>query len=602
MSSAMAYNAAAGLGGMLKDGSRYFSQHEDMGSGTVVLRNIDACLQLSRMLSTSLGPQGRCKLVVNHLGKLNVTSDCASILKEIEIEHPAAQLLSMACQKQQEECGDQTNFVLAFGGELLYQTAKLIGKMTWQPAPEILAGYQRAYQFCRDELEQRQQILLDGGWDVHNKQHVITLLKPVLASKQYGCEEILAPLIADACSNVLFSKQQQPPETTTDGGGKKILPVEAIRTVKILGSSITQCEVWSGYVAKSGVETVVQEINNDKEEEEEDCKIVVFACGIEASSTEAKGTVLMKNAQDILNYNKTEEAKMEEIIQGIVNTGVKVVVTGGIVSDMALHFMDRHGLLCVKMGSKWELRRLCQAVGATALVRLGPPMPDEMGHCQRVFVREIGGRRITLFQKPASESSMSTILLRASTHTVLNDLERAVEDGVRVVAQAVKESPSAPQLVYGGGAIEMALSVALQQTAEQVPGLEQYAYHAFGKALEVIPRTLAENAGWNATQVLADLQAAHATARNRHEICDLGVDIEWIDASVDEEEDDATSTSLAPTTLKKKKNGTASMKEKEVRDLLSSKLSALRLAVDATITILKIDQIIMSKPSGGPKP
>lgn len=100
--SAMAYNAAAGLGGMLQAGSRHFSQEDDGGAGSVVLRNIDACLQLSRMLSTSLGPQGRCKLVVNHLGKLSVTSDCASILKDVEVEHPAAQLLVSACKKQEE--------------------------------------------------------------------------------------------------------------------------------------------------------------------------------------------------------------------------------------------------------------------------------------------------------------------------------------------------------------------------------------------------------------------------------------------------------------------------------------------------------------------
>jgi T-complex protein 1 subunit theta len=138
--------------------------------------------------------------------------------------------------------------------------------------------------------------------------------------------------------------------------------------------------------------------------------------------------------------------------------------------------------------------------------------------------------------------------------------------------------------VYGGGAVEMALSLALQKEAEKVPGLEQYALTAFGKALQVVPRTLAENAGWNSTRVLADLQAAHAASPDG-EICSMGVDIER-----DGMDDDAIAGC-----------GTASMKEVGVVDLLATKLSAIKLAFDAATTILKVDQIIMSKQSGGPQ-
>jgi T-complex protein 1 subunit theta len=552
----MAYNSAAGLGGMLKAGTKHFSQEDDHGyAGSVVLRNIEACLQLSRMLSTSLGPQGRCKLVVNHLGKLSVTSDCASILKDVEVEHPAAQLLASACAKQEEQCGDNTNLVLAVAGELLWQTAKLIGKMTWQPAPEILAGYKRALQLCTEQYLPAQ--VISQVLDLTDRESLLTILRPVLASKQYGSEGTLAPLVADACLSVMTQD-----ETT----GQIKLSVAAVRTVKILGASVSQSALVQGYVSLRGIETVCQAA--------QDCKIAVFACGFEASSTEAKGTVLMKTADDLLNYNKTEESKMEEIVAGIAACGVKVVVTGGNVSDMALHFLDRQQMILVRLGSKWELRRLCQAVGATALVRLGPPTPDEMGHCSSIEQREMSGKPVTVFTNNAKDDSkLATIVLRASTSTVLADLERAVDDGVQAVAQAVKDG----RLVYGGGAVEMALSTALQQEAAKTPGLEQYAIHAFGKALEVIPRTLAENAGSDATKVLADMQAAHASVGADGVVCNVGVDIERM-------------------------NGTANMQDKAVFDLLSTKLSALTLAVDAVVTILKIDQIIMSKPSGGPKP
>jgi len=563
--SSMAYNSAAGLGGMLKAGSQHFSQEDDAGyAGSVVLRNIEACLQLSRMLSTSLGPQGRCKLVVNHLGKLSVTSDCASILKDVEVEHPAAQLLQAACQKQEEECGDNTNFVLAFAGELLWQTASLIGKMTWQPAPEILAGYKRALQLIETEYLPRQVIRVDtaeqkkGPTVVSQRDQLLAVLQPVLASKQYGSEGTLAPLVADACLSVM-----------PDNGGK--FNVEAVRTVKIPGASVSQSCLVPGYVAKSPLMTVTQSAT--------DCKIAVYACGMEASSTEAKGTVLMKNADDLLNYNATEERKMQEIIQGIADSGVRVVVTGGNVSDMALHFLDRYQMACLRVGSKWELRRLCQAVRATALVRLGPPTPDEMGHCDTVQQREMGGRICTVFtsnHSAADQKKLATIVLRASTSTVLNDLERAVDDGVQAVAQFGRD----PRLVHGGGAVEMAWSLALQEQASKTASLEQYALTAFAKALEIIPRTLAENAGHDAVRVLADLNAAHAAFKQDTGgavVCDVGVDIELGGA------------------------GIGSMKEKKVVDLVATKLSALRLAVDAVIIILKIDQIIMSKKAGGPQ-
>jgi T-complex protein 1 subunit theta len=557
----MAYNSAAGLQGMLKEGTRHYSSEDDPYASGVVLKNIEAVLQLARMIQTSLGPQGRSKLVVNHLEKITVTSDCAEILKQVVIEHPAAQLLAQACKKQEEECGDNTNYVVGLCGEVLWQTALIIGKMTWQPASEILAGYQRALQLV--ETKYLPDLVSQTLTDLSDREQLLTLLRPVLASKQYGSEGVLAPLVADACLRVMENKRLQ---------------VSSVRTVKILGSGVSQSCLVDGYVAQRSVETTRTSVEN--------AKIAVYACGFEASSTEAKGTVVMKTAEDLMSYNLSEERKMEEIVAGIAAAGINVVVTGGNLSDMALHFLDRNNMLCLKVGSKWELRRLCLAVNATALVRLGAPTAEETGSAKSVSVREIASRTVTVFETPEDKGKLATIVLRASTMSVLNDLERAVDDGVQAVSQACKDG----RLVYGGGAVEMALSVALLNEADQVPGLEQYGLAAFGKALQVIPRTLAENAGWDATRVLADLQAAHATAAksaNGTAVCDVGVDIERQEGAE------------APGALAHQ--GITSMKTKDVHDLLSTKLSAIRLAVDAAITILKIDQIIMSKPSGGPK-
>ncbi|KAL7578303.1 hypothetical protein ACA910_012714 [Epithemia clementina (nom. ined.)] len=563
--SSMSYNAAAGLSGMLKAGTRHMQEYGDDGS--VVLRNIDACLQLSRlMLTSSLGPQGRCKLVVNHLQKIIVTADCTAILKEVQIQHPAANLLSMTVQKQKTECGDATNFCLSFAGELLWQTALLIQKMTWkQTAPEIIAGYHHSLKLCLDEFFPKTVALTIN--DLYKKENLLKIIRPVWQSKQYGTEDVMASLVADACMLVY-------PE-----GSKGSFPAASVRTVPILGSGVHQSVLIEGYVATRGLETVRKSASK--------CKIAIFASGVEASSTEAKGTVVMKNADDLKAYNKTEELKMQEIIQGLADAGIEVIVSGGAVSDMAMHFMDKYNMLCLRISSKWELRRLCQAVGATALVRLGTPLPEEMGYAETVKQQELGDRTVTVFVNSSGESKLATIVLRAFTRTLLADLERAVDDGVQVVAQAVKDCnrTGAARLCYGGGCTEMALSVRLQQAAQKVPGLQQYAMQAFAQALWVVPRTLAENAGHKAAPTLAFLQAAHSTSitappDSSVSICDLGIDI-----------DEESST-----------NGICGMSACGVLDLVATKQSALRLAVDVVTTILKIDQIIMSKQAGGPNP
>lgn len=551
-----AYNAAAGLQGMLKDGHEHISDED--GNGAVVARSISAACELSKMLSSSMGPHGRNKLIVNHLEKLIVTSDCASILKEIEVEHPAAKLVELAVQQQETECGDGTNLTLMFAGELLMSTLDLMKTMGWRHKTDILEGFHLASIKLLNELLVSN--VANDGCICSKLEHPASskeamqelkekVLKPVLGSKHYGSKDLLSDLVIQACDIVLDKSDSS-----------TVLQPASIRTVKIMGGHVGQSACIQGFVAQRGVETT-------KTVSESNAKIAVYACGVEASGTEAKGTVLMKTADDLKRYNRTEETKMDEIVQGIAESGVGVVVTGGNISDMALHFIEKYGMIALKLGSKWELRRLCQATGATALVRLGAPTSEEMG-CATTTQKIVGGRTVTVFENDVDgKSKIATLVLRASTSSVLNDLERAIEDGVHAVQMACKDG----RLVYGGGACEMECAVKLDRLANQHPGLEQYAIRAFAKSLECVGRTLAENAGWDAVQVLADMRAAHSNGN-----VDVGVDVE-------------------------NQPGSASMKDANVYDLMHVKRSALKLALEAATTVLKVDQIIMSKKSGGPK-
>merc|ERR1719453_1080861 len=142
-------------------------------------------------------------------------------------------------------------------------------------------------------------------------------------------------------------------------------------------------------------------------------KVAVFNCGLEMAQTETKGTVLIRTAEELMNYNKTEERALEQIVKEIADAGVKLVISGGSVSEMAQHFLEKYGLMALKITSKWELRRLCGATGATALVRLGAPTPDEMGSVSKVTTKELGGRTVTVLEQLGDAASrIGTVILR----------------------------------------------------------------------------------------------------------------------------------------------------------------------------------------------
>jgi T-complex protein 1 subunit theta len=566
----MNFNSARGLSGMLKAGHTHYDNNLDV----TTLRNIEAAKNLSNIIRSSLGPQGMNKLVITHLEKIIVTSDAATIVKELEIVHPAAKMVSMASDAQDSECGDGTNLTVSFAGELLSQTEELL-RMGLHTS-EIIAGYQKAY----DKLNEIMPTLCASVrpcTDPKNEVELTRVLAPVIMAKQCGLEDVLAPLVAQACIAVM--------QKTPVGSGVTLSP-DSVRSVKILGGGVSQSVCLRGMVVPRAPDTTFT--IGAGQNKIENAKVVVFGCGFEASQTEAKGTVLMKTAEDLKGYNKTEETKMEEIVKSIKESGVDVVVAGGSVSEMGLHFLNKYELVCVKIGSKWELRRLCKAVNATALVRLGPPMADEVGECDCLSVKEIGGKHVTVFEQSSTKSQqeckIATIVLRASTSSVLADLERAVEDGVHAVKTACEDG----RLVAGGGAAEMALRLALSNYGDTCPGLDQYAIRAFAKALEFVPRTLSENSGQDAQTVLATLAAAHATQKST-----MGVDIFAQDYNATSKSSGGIRDVLVPS-----EHGD----NPEIVDLYASKVSALRLATDAALTILRVDQIIMSKQAGGGMP
>jgi T-complex protein 1 subunit theta len=259
--------------------------------------------------------------------------------------------------------------------------------------------------------------------------------------------------------------------------------VDSIRIVKILGASNHDSQVVRGMVFGRSPESTIQKATS--------AKVAVFMTGIDVALTETKGTVLIKNATDMLDFSKGEEANLEKSIKELADAGVKVVVSGSGIGDLALHFLNRYNMLVVKVLSKFDIRRLCRVTGATPLSRFGAPTPEEMGYCDVVEAVEIGSDRCTVFRQDGESTRTATIVLRGGTQNSLDDLERAIDDGVNILKAVTRDA----RLLAGAGAFEIELASRLQKVAESTPGLNQYAINKFAEALEVIPRTLADNAG-----------------------------------------------------------------------------------------------------------
>ncbi|KAK2453404.1 T-complex protein 1 subunit theta [Trifolium repens] len=525
-----------GMQSMLKEGHKHLS-----GLDEAVLKNIDACNQLSTITRTSLGPNGMNKMVINHLDKLFVTNDAATIVNELEVQHPAAKILVLAGKAQQEEIGDGANLTISFAGELLHGAEELI-RMGLHPS-EIISGYTKAIAKTIEILD----TLVEEGsdqMDVRNKEQVISRMKAAVASKQFGQEDTICSLVADACIQVC-------PKNPVN------FNVDNIRVAKLVGGGLRNSTVVRGMVLRNDAVGSIKRMEN--------AKVAVFAGGVDTSATETKGTVLIHSAEQLENYAKTEEAKVEELIKAVVDSGAKVIVSGGAVGEMALHFCERYKLMVLKISSKFELRRFCRTTGAVAMLKLSQPNPDDLGYVDSISVEEIGGARVTIVRNEEGGNSVSTVVLRGSTDSILDDIERAVDDGVNTYKAMCRDS----RIVPGAAATEIELAKRVKEFSFKETGLDQYAIAKFAESFEMIPRTLAENAGLNAMEIISSLYAEHASGNTK-----VGIDLEEGVCK------DVTTT--------------------HVWDLHVTKLFALKYAADAACTVLRVDQIIMAKPAGGP--
>ncbi|QLQ81038.1 hypothetical protein HG537_0E03930 [Torulaspora globosa] len=544
--------------GLFKQGYNSYSNADGQ-----INKSINAIREIHQMCLTSMGPCGRNKVIVNHLGKVIVTNDAATMLRELDIVHPAVKVLVMATEQQKIDMGDNTNLVMILAGELLMVCEKLIA--LGLSAVEIIQGFNMAKNFTLQELD---KLVVGEITEKTDKDELIKVIKPVISSKKYGSEDLLSKLVAEAVSHVLPRSESKSP----------YFNVDSIRVVKIMGGSLFNSTVIKGMVFNREPEGHVKSLPEGVKH-----KVAVFTCPIDIANTETKGTVLLHNAQEMLDFSKGEEEQIDRMMKEIADMGITCVIAGAGVGELALHYLNRYKILVLKVPSKFELRRICRVCGATPLPRLGAPTPEEIGVVETVKTTEIGGDKVTVFKQELDEiTRTATIVLRGATQNNLDDIERAIDDGVAAIKGLMK--PAGGKLLPGAGATEIELVSRITNYGERTPGLLQLAIKQFALAFEVVPRTLAETAGLDVNDVLPNLYAAHTIVNGEEELQNddglyKGIDIQ-------------NETS----------QGVKDIREEGIYDMLAAKKFAINVATEAATTILSIDQIIMAKRAGGPAP
>merc|ERR1719161_358816 len=248
-------------------------------------------------------------------------------------------------------------------------------------------------------------------------------LKHVIAAKQWGNEDLFAARIAEAC---VLAMPASPGAFNVDN----------VRVAKIPGNSILGTTVVRGMCMTRGTVGSLTEVKN--------AKVAVYGIPLDSVTTETKGTVLLKSAEELKAYNNSEEESLEKVVKAIADSGCNMLVCGQTVGELALHYLEKYGIMVMKCPSKFELRRVCRTTGANTLVRLEPPTPADLGSCTHVHVKEIGSTICTIFDQENDGSRVATIIIRGSTVNIMDDVERAIDDGINVVKSMTKDARFVP--------------------------------------------------------------------------------------------------------------------------------------------------------------
>ncbi|MHA1154619.1 MAG: thermosome subunit alpha [Candidatus Heimdallarchaeota archaeon] len=505
--------------------------------------NIAAAKVVAEAIRSALGPKGLDKMLVDSFGDVVITNDGATILKEMEIQHPAAKFVVELAKVQDDEVGDGTTSVVIIAGELLKQAEELLSQDVH--ASIIVDGYRKATIKALEHLD-TMAINVDIKDKAMLKQGVMTSMGSKVVA---GHSDYLSELVIEAALAV-----------TVEENGKKTCDIDNVKIEKKKGESIKETELIKGIILDKSI------VHSGMPKKIEGAKILLIDAAVEISKTEFDAKINITSPDQMKSFLDQEQNMIKDMVDKIIASGANVLLSQKGIDDLAQHFLSKKGILAVRRIKKSDMEKLAMATGASIVTRIDGIEASDLGSARTVEERKIADDDFVFIEGCPNPKSVS-ILIRGGSDMIVDEADRSIHDALCVVRNIIQDGVVVP----GGGAPQIHLSRKLKEYANTLAGREQLAVEKFAEALEIIPRTLAENAGLDPIDVLVALRAAH----------DKGESTSGVDLISGEPID---------------------MVKAKIFEPVSVTRQAITSASEAAQMILRIDDIIAAKSSPGGAP
>ena len=502
---------------------------------TAQSNNIAAAKAVADAVRSTLGPKGMDKMLVDSMGDVVITNDGATILKEMDIDHPAAKMIIEVAKTQEQHCYDGTTSAVVLSGELLKRSEDLIEQNVHPTV--ICEGFRLA-------AEKAVELLDAHGISTENQDAVLMeVAKTALTGKSAGA---VKSFMADICVRAVNS-------VGIIESDERIVDLSDIKVEKRQGGSIKDSTLIDGILLDK------ERVHAGMPRSIPDAKIALINSAVEVKKTEVDAKIQITDPNQLALFLEEEENYVRGLVEKIQASGATVLICQKGIDELAQHYMSKAGIFAIRRAKKSDMEALSKATNGNIVTNIDDLSSDDLGHAAKVEERKIGESDMT-FITGCPEAKSVSVLLRGGTEHVVDEIRRAFDDAVGVVSVAWEDGA----VLTGGGSVLAALSRDLRTYAETVGGREQMAIEAFASALEIIPRTLAENAGLDPVTTLIELRKAHADGQSHS-----GINVY--------------------------EGGVVDMKEANVVEPMRVVEQAIQSATETAIMILRIDDVISSK-------
>ena len=501
--------------------------------------NIAAAKAVADAVRSTLGPKGMDKMLVDSMGDVVITNDGATILKEMDIEHPAAKMIIEVAKTQEQHCYDGTTSAVVLSGELLKRSEDLIEQNVHPTV--ICEGFRLAAEKAVGCLESH-------GISTKNDDSVLMeVAKTSLTGKSAGA---VKSFLADICVRAVNS-------VGTIEDGERMVDLSDIKVEKRQGGSIKDSSLVDGIILDK------ERVHAGMPRSISGAKIALINSAIEVKKTEVDAKIQITDPSMLASFLEEEENYIRGLVEKIQASGANAIVCQKGIDDLAQHYMSKAGIFAIRRAKKSDMEALSKATGGRVVTNIDDLTHEDLGAAAKVEERKIGESDMT-FITGCPEAKSVSVLLRGGTEHVVDEIRRAFDDAVGVVSVAWEDGA----VLTGGGSVLAALSRDLRAYAESIGGREQMAIEAFASALEIIPRTLAENAGLDPVTTIIELRKSHADGKVHS-----GINVE--------------------------EGGVMNMFEANVLEPQRVVEQAIQSATETAIMILRIDDVISSKGVSG---